>query len=164
MLPFIRAGLAALVCAAMGACATTAVESQSKLLSAQSARIYILRPGALAGGAMPANVKINGAKVGSIANNSYLFIDRPPGRHKIEVRVTAALAGVEHEAQVVAGRTYYFSFNAVSATVMMGPVPVLFAGPTAGQKVGQSSFLSNGHLAEVDAATATAMMSRMKAP
>src|SRR5262245_32679759 len=131
MISALRAVSAALICALLAACAaTSALESQSKPLSTQSARIYIVRPGAVSGSAMAANVKINGADVGHIANHSYLFVDRPPGRHKIEVKVTTALAGFAHEANVEAGRTYYFAYNGGAAgTTVLGGVPVTFEGP-----------------------------------
>jgi hypothetical protein len=168
MVSILRATLAALICASLTACAaTSALESQDKPASSKSARIYILRPGALSGGAMAANVKINGAEVGHVANNSYLFVDRPPGRHKIEVRLTAGLAGLEHEAQVEAGRTYYFAHNAGAAVTTLGAVPIVIPGPTGGRQVSQkdlgTSLLTGGaHLAELDAATGAETVARMK--
>src|SRR6267154_1971628 len=58
MISQLRSVLAALVCAALSACAaTSALESQNKPLTARVARIYILRPGALPGAAMSANVR-----------------------------------------------------------------------------------------------------------
>jgi hypothetical protein len=160
----VRAVPAALMCTSLAACAgTSALESQSKPISAQSARIYILRPYALSGSAVGANVKIDGAEVGSVAVNSHFFVDRPPGRRKIEVRLTAALAGVEHEADLQAGRTYYFAFNAPGATVMAGGVPIVFPGATGGRQVGQSNFFSNGHLAQLDEAAGVQMIAQMQA-
>ena len=161
----LRAALAALTCAFLTACAaTSALESQSKPASAQSARIYIVRPGAIAGAAAAANVKIDGADVGYVANDSFFFVDRPPGRHKIELRLTAALAGVEHEAQFEAGRTYYFAFNAVdAATTLPGGVPLVIPGPTGGRRVGEASLWANGHLAEFDEAAGAQVVARMKA-
>jgi hypothetical protein len=168
MVSVLRAALAALMCGFLTACAaTSALESQSKPASAQTARIYIVRPGALSGGAMAANVKINGVDVGHVANNSYLFVDRPPGRHKIEVRLTAGLAGHEHEVQVAAGRTYYFAHNAGAAAVAVGAVPIVIPGPTEGRRVTEASLgnalLTGGaHLAELDAASGAATVARMK--
>jgi hypothetical protein len=67
----VRIILAALACASLAACAgTNALESQSKPMSAQSARIYIVRPNAFSGSAMGANVKIDGVDVGAVANES----------------------------------------------------------------------------------------------
>ena len=168
MVSMLRVALAALICASLTACAaTSALESQSKPASAQNARIYILRPGALSGGAMAANVRINGAEVGYVANGSYLFVDRPPGRHKIEVRLTAGLAGHEHEARVEAGRTYYFAYNAGAAVTTLGAIPIVIPGPTEGRQVSQTSVASalltgGAYLAELDAAAGAETVARMK--
>jgi hypothetical protein len=160
----VRIVWAALTCALLAACAgTSALESQSKPMSAQSARIYIVRPNAFSGSAMGANVKIDGIDVGAVANESYMFVDRPPGRHKIEVKVTAALSGVEHEADFEAGRTYYFAFNAPGAMIMAGGVPIIFRGATGGRQVGDANVFSNGHLAEYDAAGGAHLIEQMNA-
>jgi hypothetical protein len=166
MVSILRAALAALICALLTACAaTSALESQSKPASAQSARIYILRPGAVSGAALAAVVRINGADVGSVANNSYFFVDRSPGRYKLEVSVMGELGKHESEVHVEAGRTYYFAYNAGTAgTTLPGGVPLVFEGPTAGRKVSQPSFLLGGaHLAELDAAAGAEVVARMKA-
>jgi hypothetical protein len=92
-----------------------------------------------------------------------MFVDRPPGRHKIEVKVTAALAGVEHEADFEAGRTYYFAFNAPGATIIAGGVPMIFPGARGGRQVGDANFFSNGYLAEYDAAGGAQLIERMNA-
>jgi hypothetical protein len=153
MLWILRAALAALACAVLTACAATgALESQSKPASAQSARIYILRPAATAGSAVAANVKIDGVAVGHVANNSFFFVDRPPGRHKIEVRLTAALAGVEQEVQVEAGRTHYFAFNALDRVTTKGE-----------RQIGQTSVLGNGYIAEFEEAAGAEAVTQMKA-
>jgi hypothetical protein len=168
MFSVLRAASVALVCVLLAACAaTSALESQSKPLSTQSARIYIVRPGAVSGGAVAANVKINGTDVGHVANGSYFFVDRPPGRHKIEVRLTTGLASHEHEAQVEAGRTYYFAYNAgTAATSLPGGVPLIIPGPTGGRQVSSSNLgtalLTGGaHLAELDPAAGAEVVARM---
>ena len=160
-----RSVLAALICAVLSACAaTTALESQNKPLTARVARIYILRPGALAGAAAAATVKINGLDVGAVATNSYLSVDRPAGRYKIYVSLWGELGKNEHEIDVAAGRTYYYAINMHGTAVAAAGTVIFFDGPKVGRSVGQSNLLSGGYLAEVDAAQAAAAMSRMKPP
>ena len=164
MISALRAASAALLCVALAACAaTSALESQSKPHSAQSARIYILRPGALSGSALAAVVKINGAEVGSVANNSFLFVDRPPARYKVEVSAMGALGNLQHEAQVEAGRTYYFAYLAAGTTIPVGSIPLVIPGPTGGRQVGQANFLAGAYLSEFDAAAGAETVARMKA-
>jgi Protein of unknown function (DUF2846). len=161
----LRAAAAALVCVMLAACAaTSAVESQSKPHSAQSARIYVVRPGAWSGAALGVAVRVNDAEVGSVANNSYLFVDRPPGRYKIELSAMGALGNLEHEAQVGAGRTYYLAYNAGPAvTTLPGGIPLVIPGPTGGRQVGQANFLAGAYLAELDATAGAEVVARMKA-
>jgi Protein of unknown function (DUF2846) len=164
MFSMLRAAAAALICALLAACAaTSALESQSKPASAQSARIYVVRPLAFAGGATAAHIKINDAEVGSVANNSYLFVDRPPGRYRIQVSKWGEPVNSEHEFQVEAGRTYYFAFNAPAATMALpGGGVMMTPGAGGGRQVGQASLFS-GHLAELDAAAGAQVVARMKA-
>ena len=164
MISVLRAVSTALLCVALAACAaTSALESQSKPHSAQSARIYILRPGALSGAALAAVVKINGAEVGSVANNSFLFVDRPPGRYKVEVSAMGALGNLQNETQVEAGRTYYFAYHAGGTTIPVGSIPMVIPGPTGGRQVGHANFLAGAYLSEYDAAAGAETVARMQA-
>jgi hypothetical protein len=162
-----RSVLAALVCAVLSACAaTTALESQNKPLTARTARIYILRPGGWAGGAMSANVKIDGVNVGSVAIKSYLFVDRPPGRHKIDMSISGEFGTNVHEIEVVAGRTYYMVVNVrTTAAGLRGGGVLVMRGSDVGRPVGQSSSVFGySYLSELDPTAGAAMISRLKAP
>lgn len=67
-----------------GACSTTAIESQSKMHDPRQARVYLLRSTLTIGG-VGAEIKVDGQKVGALANNSFFFIDRDPGQYTISV-------------------------------------------------------------------------------
>jgi hypothetical protein len=164
MFSLLRAVAALSACALLAACAaTSALESQTKPQSAHSARIYIVRPYAFAGGATAANIKIDDTDVGSVANDSYLFIDRPPGQYRIQVSKGGDPISSQHEFQVEAGRTYYFSFNGPAATLMVpGGGFVAMPGAGGGRQVGRATLLS-GHLAELDAAAGAQVVARMSA-
>jgi hypothetical protein len=150
MFSMMRVALVVFAGVTLAACAaSTALEPQNQPPSSRTARIYILRPTAFSGAAHPGTVKINGAEVGSAGANSYLFVDRPPGRYKIE---TAIFNGLEHEVDVEAGRTYYFAIN------------ILHSRSNIGRPLGKPTLLTPGWLAEVDASEATATMARMRPP
>ena len=152
------------VSAALTACAaTSALEPQHTQLAPRNARIFILRPGALSGAAQAVTVKINGAKVGSVANDSYLSVDRPPGRYKIEASLPFGL-GNEHEAEVEAGRSYYFVFNSLGTTLASGGLFIHLPGSAMGTKVGSADYLAGSYLGQVDAGTGAAALSRLKPP
>ena len=158
----VRVALAALIGVTLAACvSSSALEPQNQPLSSSAARIYILRPPALAGAALLGEVKIDGTEVGSITVNSYLFVDRPPGRYKIH----AAIANVmEHEVEVQAGRTYYFAINFKQSYASGGGITIPIEGSNVGRPVGQPSILNPSWLSEVDASTAATIMTRMKPP
>ena len=158
----IRAALAALAGVTLAACvSSSALEPQNQPLSSRAARIYILRPPAVPMAIAMAEVKINDAEVGSVAVNSYLFVDRPPGRYKIS---TAIYGDLEHEIEVAAGRTYYVAINVRESYATLGNIPIRMEGSNVGRPVGQPSMLNPSWLSEVDANTATSMMARMKPP
>ena len=161
-----RSVLAALVCASLSACAATnALEPQHKQLASRNARIFILRPGAIPGGAQSVTVKVNGTTVGSVANNSYLSVDRPPGRYKIEASFPFSLgSGNEHEAEVQAGRSYYFVFNVAGTAVISSGIYIPLHGSAVGKQVSSTDFLTGSHLAELDASSGPAVLSRLRPP
>jgi Protein of unknown function (DUF2846) len=158
--------VAAFVCLMLAACAatTTALESQKKPQGAHTARIYIFRPGGWSYSARTANVKIDGQDVGELANESYLFVDRPPGKHTIGLRMPLDFTATEHDVQVAAGRTYYFALNMRSLTMVGGGAVMTIAEPKTGQTVQQRNFMSSTYLAEIDAATGAALLAKLKAP
>ena len=165
MFSMLRAASVALACVMLAACAaTSAVESQSKPHSAQSARIYVVRPGALSGAALGAAVKVNGAGSDRSQTTHTSSSTAPPGRYKIEVSAIGTLGNLEHEVQVEAGRTYYFAYMAgAAATSLPGGIPLVIPGPTGGRQVGQATFLAGAYLAEFDAAAGAEVVARMKA-
>ena len=110
------------VMSALAACATTtALEPQNQPLAARNARIYVLRPNALIARALPAKVTVDGKEVGAVANNSYLSIDRPPGRYKLEVGSPGYFGSSVVEVQAEAGRSYYFALNMSATTIPLYP-------------------------------------------
>ena len=161
----LRFVLAVLVCTVLTACAATnALEPQHKQLASRNARIFVLRPGAFSGGAQSVTVKINGTAVGSVANNSYLSVDRPPGRYKIEASFPFFSVGNEHEAEVQAGRTYYFVFNTPATAVISHGIYIPLHGSAVGKKVGSTDYLTGSYIAELDASSGPAVLSRLKPP
>jgi len=77
----------------LAGCGTTAIESQTKTLDARQARVYFLRNTMTIGG-VGAEIKVNGQKVGALANSSYFFVDRllanTPSRSRIRSRPAAS--------------------------------------------------------------------------
>ncbi len=99
----------------LAACASTsALESQSKQRDPRLARLYFLREkgliGAMGGRVIAADVKVDGKPVGTLALGSYIFVDRPPGVHKLSVGNKVSMA-FEVEVQVEAGQSYYFNIG-----------------------------------------------------
>ena len=89
----------------LAACAgtTTALEPQHKPLGGNLARIYVLRPNPhinVVTAGIP--IIVDGKTVGSLATDSYFFVDRPPGRH------TLSIAGAsEIDVEVRSGEVKY---------------------------------------------------------
>jgi hypothetical protein len=73
--------------------------------------IYIFRPNSIVsaiwGRASSPDIKVNGHKVGELVAGTYLVINRPAGRHILEIN--SSLAGPwQSEVIFAAGQTYYF--------------------------------------------------------
>ena len=165
----LRLVVAALVCAALAACAaTSALEPQNRPLAARDARIYVLRPKTWVSSALSANVKVNGKDVGAVANNSYLSVVRSPGRYKIEVDSPGWFVTNEHDFQVEAGRTYYFVLNMKAATVPIAGrgfySTFTIPGSSVGRPVGQPSSFAGSYLSELDATQGAAALTQLKPP
>ena len=112
---FHRVIIAFCVALQLAACAgTSAIESQTRQKDSRLARMYFLREqgviGALGGAAPAAEIKVDGKSVGAVTNGSYIFVDRSPGLYKVSVQAGISLA-FETEAQVEAGRAYYFNIG-----------------------------------------------------
>jgi hypothetical protein len=93
MLRVLRGAAVIGVLVLVAACGTTAIESQTKTLDARQARLYFLRNTMTIGG-VGAEIKVNGQKVGALANSSYFFVDRPlantPSRSRLRSRPAAS--------------------------------------------------------------------------
>jgi Protein of unknown function (DUF2846) len=104
----------------LAACAagTSAIESQSRQKDGRLARLYFLRDKGLfiAGSTIAADVKVDGKPVGSVANGSYIFVDRSSGLHKLAVGTKLAM-DFETEVRVDSGQDYYFSIGPVTLGV-----------------------------------------------
>jgi len=97
------------------ACASTsAVESQTRQRDGRLARLYFLREkgliGAMGGTGAGAEIKVDGKSVGTVANGSYIFVDRPPGRYALSVENKVSMA-FETEIQAESGQNYYFNIG-----------------------------------------------------
>src|SRR5437868_6397024 len=99
----------------LAACAgTSALESQSRQRDSRLARLYFLREkgalGALGGSAPAADIKVDGKGIGAVSTGSYIFVDRPPGMHRLSIQAGIS-AAFETDAQVDAGKEYYFNIG-----------------------------------------------------
>ena len=72
--------------AALAACSTTALETQTRQHDPRQARVYFLRSTMTIGGL--AEIRVDDQKVADLANNSFFFVDRDPGQHTIAVKST----------------------------------------------------------------------------
>ena len=161
----LRLGVAFFAVVALSACATTnALEPQNQPLAARNARIYVLRPPAMVAMALPASVKVDGNDVGAVANNSYLSVDRLPGRYKLEVGSPGYFGSSEVEAEVEAGRSYYFVLGMGGTQIPFGRVSIPIESSAQGRPVGQSKGLPGSSLGQLDASQGAALLARLKPP
>ena len=122
MLRVLRGAAVIGVLVLVAACGTTAIESQSKTLDARQARLYFLRNTMTIGG-VGAEIKVNGQKVGALANSSYFFVDRPPGKYAISVENPLEAGRFSTTFQLRAGTSHYVEveqrpeFLAVNVTI-----------------------------------------------
>jgi hypothetical protein len=119
--------LALLVLGALGACSTTTTtfESQTVTQDRANARIYFLRQKSIHGLGVSPTIKIDGQTVGSVANGSYFFVDRPAGQHTIRAEPPIPLEYFEADIDVAAGGTYYFEVGPFSSPTRGVLLPVL---------------------------------------
>jgi Protein of unknown function (DUF2846) len=161
-----RVVIAFCVALQLAACAgTSVIESQSRQRDPRLARLYFLRQSGFMGAAIPAaEVKVDGATVGSVTTGSYFFVDRPPGLHKLSVQSGLSLA-FETEAQVEAGREYYFSVGVPKAGM---PVQDLanqaYAGSSGQQMRGSFTGFSGAVLYSLAPSDGAAEIARLKSP
>src|SRR5262249_18378089 len=134
-----QGGAAIFVTLALAACASTAVEPQTKSRDQRHARIYFLRPQSALGPVNSDEIAVNGQKVGIVAPGSHLFVDRPPGRYLLGLR--GGLATWKEyqpniEVQVAAGGSYYFEVGPplprMNIELMNSPLMGITGQPTSG--------------------------------
>jgi len=71
------------------------------------ARLYFMWP-AMIGTPWPIGIAVDGKQVGKIQANTYFFVDRPPGRHKIAMQGVVGIAWTyEADIDVRPGTHYY---------------------------------------------------------
>lgn len=155
-----------------GCASTSAIESQTKQRDARLARLYFLREkglvGALGGTGPGAEIKIDSKSVGAVANGSYIFADRPPGRYILSVENKVSMGSFETEVQVDAGQAYYFSI-ASSSNGAMGQ-ELLNQGVWGGQGESMqarsplSAGLSGVALRRLDPSTGAGVLNDLRAP
>jgi Protein of unknown function (DUF2846) len=156
----------------LAACAgTSAIESQSRQRDSRLARMYFLHEqgviGALSATTPAAEIKVDGKPVGSVTNGSYIFVDRPPGLHKLSVQSGISLA-FETEVQVDAGRAYYFNIGVPRTGAPGMDLANQAYGGGSGQQMRAQSPLSSGFSGAVfyslDPSAGAAEIERLKAP
>jgi len=95
----------------LAACATTSLESQTKPQDPRQARIYFLRESSFMFSAAAPNVKVDGQQVGTVANGSYFFVDRPPGPHTVTLETPLVPGRFAANVTVRPGRAYYLKVS-----------------------------------------------------
>lgn len=117
-------------------------------------------------GTPSAEIKVDGAPVGTVVGGTYFFVDRPPGTYKLSA-ATSLSAAYEVETRVEAGQTYYFGIGVPQVgPIGMNMLNQAFAG-SSGQQMRPTSPLMNGLSAaaiyQFDAANGAAVIGQLKA-
>lgn len=165
----IRAIWAALACAFLAACSTTALEPQGRALNGQYARIYVMWPNQVLGGILASqDVLIDEQSVGKVGNGSYLSVDRPAGRHKITIKAPIGTVQTEYQFHAAAGRVHYFVLNLRSMNVPVYAggifVNVRTPGTSVGRPVDEANSTKTVYLAGLDAAAGKALLAKLDKP
>src|SRR5262249_46564530 len=105
--------VALLLCASalLTACATTPLESQSKVQDPRQARIYFLRESTFIYSGTSPYLKVNGQEVGNVAVGSYFFVDRPPGTYMVSLETPLSPGRFAANVTVRPGITYYLKVS-----------------------------------------------------
>jgi hypothetical protein len=146
--------------------AASAVEQQGKPSGGKS-RVYFLRGFSWTYSLMSARVTINGVEAGSVGNNSYLSVDRPAGRYRIEMRFGPATEFTQ-TIHIGAGQRYYFMVNMLPAGPVYTPYGPIFMpeAKSAGRPLPQKKDDTKGlvvNLGQLDARTGAKMIAQMTA-
>jgi hypothetical protein len=99
----------------LGACGgTSALETQNRPHNSRQARLYFIRQPAILSKLGSADIKIDGALVGSLGASAYIEVDRPPGPHTISVfGPILDSAGFEADIKLEPGVSYYFELGPI---------------------------------------------------
>jgi hypothetical protein len=153
--------LAAVACLLSAACSTTTIESQTKAQAANQGRIYFLRGSNFVGMANAPHILVNDQEVGTLGNNSYLFVDRDPGSYKVSVEVPFSLGHYVINVPVRAGSVAYVAvaprMSAAAAVAVGGLVGGIVEAAASGEeKAGSYS------LTLLDQAAGVALLQELK--
>lgn len=108
MLAVAAAALSGCVTAREGVDYASMVQSAGAPKAGQG-RIVVLREAGYGGlGDYGYAVTLDGAPMGELKTGTFLYLDRPAGRHQLSVEVTAFPGVTRHDFSVVSGRTYFF--------------------------------------------------------
>jgi uncharacterized protein DUF2846 len=150
------------ICLLLAACSTTALESQTKAQGARQARVYFLRGNSLLsmGGIAP-EIKINGQKVGTLANSSYFLVDRDPGPYKISVETALEIGRFSVDVTLRPGSVSYIEVAPRPGNIMATAVGGLAGGliDAAASDNGNSGRFS---VALMDEMAGVALLQRLK--
>ena len=93
---------------------TSALETQNRPHNSHQARLYFIRQPAVLSKLGSADIKVDGASVGSLGASSYIAVDRPPGQHTIAVfGPILDPVGFEADIKLEPGASYYFELGPV---------------------------------------------------
>jgi hypothetical protein len=109
-------GLMVLLAACVAA-NTVALESQNRSLDGRQARLYFIRQANVAASLLTyptVSIKVDGKPVGGLATGAFIFVDRPPGPHTINVAGSQHdTTGFETDIRIEAGGSYYFEIGPI---------------------------------------------------
>ena len=106
-----------------------------------------------------------GFQVGSIAKNSYLQVDRTPGKYTVSISGGLLASPSEFDIELTPGQTRYFSIEPQDTIAVAPPLVVPIRYPTLGRTVPpKNSFNTVFRLAEMNASDAVALLATLEAP
>ncbi len=144
---------------------TTTLEPQTKARDARLARIYLIRDKSWVSGAA-AKVKVDDVEVGAVAADSFMLVDRPPGKHVVSLGSALGLGWADYEIEAAAGQTRYYSVELRDTIAVAPPLVVPIVYPTHGRVLPEKgpSFNAAFRLAEMTSADAAALMAKLRSP
>lgn len=100
-----------------GCTSSTALEPQNALRSADTARLYFIRPNTFVGVLQSMRITIDGKKVGNLGVGTYFYIDRPPGQYNVIIEHEYDLGKWEQTITAPSKNEYYFKIVPGSISV-----------------------------------------------